>query len=477
MLQQQQRSFSAHDEPHAARPDPLASHTLPPVTRPAVIALLTPYSGRNLGDGAIQTAFIENLRRLRPDIRLLGITEDPARTEAIHGIPCFPLRGVPAAEQVSRASVKGTGVVASAAGQAFGPGRLRKMMASLPLARPAAALARRLVKAPGQIAQALREARYETRLLREVDLLLVAGGGQLDEEWGGAWVQPFVLWRWTRLARRQGVVTAVASVGMGVLDTWLSRALVKSALMRCAYRSFRDEGTRTLLAQFAPVAHDPVVCDVALSLPASPNGGALPHSAEVVGLVPMVFGHAEHWPTVDVPAYERYLSELRAVVAHLASRGRIVVLFTSNRVDRVAVEDLLRGLDDSLVSSGRVRRVDSDSLPALLEALEACHVVIATRLHAVILAQRLARPVIAISFDRKVDEQMKQAGMAEFCVDIRSFTGNELLALIGRLASQAGAVRRQLETYVANAQTELARQFAHLLDLAERNKERRRHSR
>src|SRR6185437_9395874 len=43
--------------------------------------------------------------------------------------------------------------------------------------------------------------------------LIVSGGGQLDEEWGGAWGHPFALFKWAMLARLAKVPLAFASVG------------------------------------------------------------------------------------------------------------------------------------------------------------------------------------------------------------------------------------------------------------------------
>ncbi|HEV7716477.1 MAG TPA: polysaccharide pyruvyl transferase family protein, partial [Steroidobacteraceae bacterium] len=277
--------------------------------KPLVIALLTPYSGRNLGDGAIQSAFIQNLQALRPEVELIGITENPARTEAIHGIRCFPLHALARAAAVQWGAPARIGGAPPSSAPPPRSSGLRAIVGAIPLARPAVAALRRLRRMLDF--RDVREAVREWRLLGRVDLLLVAGGGQLDEEWGGPWSQPFVLFRWSALARARGVTVAVASVGMGVLQTRLSRRFVKRTLARSHYRSFRDKGTRQLLARFTPSAGDPIVPDVALSLPL-PAGfmNALPAKAGSIGVVPIVFGHPRHWPTVDVPAYERYVREL-----------------------------------------------------------------------------------------------------------------------------------------------------------------------
>src|SRR6185295_7608476 len=56
-----------------------------------------------------------------------------------------------------------------------------------------------------------------------------AGGGQLDDVWGGFLGHPYVLRRWSRIARQVGASFYVASVGTGTLSA-ASRLVVKQAL-------------------------------------------------------------------------------------------------------------------------------------------------------------------------------------------------------------------------------------------------------
>src|ERR1700683_4407939 len=55
------------------------------------IALVTPYSGGNLGDAAIQDSMISNLRRRIPGAQFLGITLNGDNFLTKHGDGAFPL--------------------------------------------------------------------------------------------------------------------------------------------------------------------------------------------------------------------------------------------------------------------------------------------------------------------------------------------------------------------------------------------------
>jgi polysaccharide pyruvyl transferase WcaK-like protein len=54
---------------------------------PPRVFLLTPYTGGNLGDRAIQLTLIENLRKRCPNADFIGLTLNPRATAAIHSIP------------------------------------------------------------------------------------------------------------------------------------------------------------------------------------------------------------------------------------------------------------------------------------------------------------------------------------------------------------------------------------------------------
>ncbi len=58
------------------------------------IALLTPYSGGNLGDAAIQDAMVANLRARMSDIKISGISLNCDNFTERHGPEAFPLCGL-----------------------------------------------------------------------------------------------------------------------------------------------------------------------------------------------------------------------------------------------------------------------------------------------------------------------------------------------------------------------------------------------
>ena len=183
------------------------------------IGLLGMYASANLGDTAIQTVVISVLRSLRPDVEFVGLSHDPVDVVRTHGIAAFPASGEgvlvsPTDDVDSRRQAKG---VAGSSAQGW---RVLKQVVAL---------------------------RNIDRQVRELDMLLVSGGGQIDDFWGGAWQQPFRLFAWCFLARFHGKPVAAFSIGVDELRGRLSAWLSTRALQFAAHRTFRDSGSLEIL--------------------------------------------------------------------------------------------------------------------------------------------------------------------------------------------------------------------------------------
>ena len=293
------------------------------------VALLTPYDGGNLGDAAIQEALISNFRRFHSPLQISGITLDPERTAALHGIPCYLLaiNSRPHYKVKTRSATESTDDAKTNLPDETGSevdffSRLRRRARLSAFLKPIRALFR--------LAKECRHVLQSYLLLREVDLLVVAGGGQLDEEWGGIWGHPYALMKWSVLARLAGAKTVFLSVGSCRIESRVSRKFVQMALSFALYRSYRDQGSREIALGISPAADGPVVPDLAFSLPSTRNE---PLSETIrkplhVGVSPIAFSRPGLWPTERAAAYERYMTELGAFVTWLLSRGASVTLFS-----------------------------------------------------------------------------------------------------------------------------------------------------
>jgi len=437
-----------------------------PGIAPPVFVLVSPCGYGNLGDAAIQDAVIANIRRRCPDATIRGITLNPADTVQRHGIPTFPISGTcnsgycnasssgqSAPENKGRSGARASVRSRVARVLAWGPKRIARLL--LPRGWPW------LIKNESiHIARAFD-------YLRDVNFLIFSGGGQLDDEWGGAWRHPYALLKWAILARLRGARPIFLSVGFGTLDSRLSRLFTRVALSLAAYRSYRDAGSRDLMRGAGFCRNDPVYPDLAYSYPLerlrfrddrrSPTG--------VIGLCPFSYCDPRVWPRKDAATYAAYLQNLFSIVRSLIAKGWRVTLFASGGFDRMAIADLWELLTRELSpdTMRSVDRPDVRSVDGFLEQGSRVDIVVASRLHGVILAQLAGTPVIALSFDRKVDVQMEAVGQGVFRLAIDEFKLGDFVSCLDRLLANREVIRSQIRASFSESRAQLEVQYDAIL--------------
>jgi polysaccharide pyruvyl transferase WcaK-like protein len=418
------------------------------VKRAPRIGVLYPSGAGNLGDEAILQATFEALRTQFPDAVVTAFTLHPEKTAANHGVQAEPLTGIHR--------------------RLFGAPRPD---GPLPV-RAAWALARRtrgvplLGKAIGWASESIAAMVFETisirrawAWVRNADLILASGGGQLDAVWGGPWGQPYALARWSWMAQRAGVPFAFLSVGYGGAPNRLSRLLLRYAVSRAAYCSVRDEGSRSLTRQLGVSAELPVVPDLAFALrPGSPLRPRRP--AYDVGISPMVYLRPGSWPKENLTEYQRYVALWAELVRRRVGQGDRVHLFVTDPADMDAVNDVMALLDDTTRVGCSV--ADAKTPDALLDFFRRLDVVISSRLHGVLLAIVAARPVLALSHERKVRAVMNDAGVASYCTDLGTASIEQISERLTDLTDQLDPCGRRLRAYGTLARSAVRQQEAEL---------------
>jgi len=464
-------------EPNIVEVDPAVSTPQPR------IALLTPYNGGNLGDAAIQDSMISNLRRQMPGAQFLGITLNCDNFLRQHGAMAFPLLASMMPHEV-KSGVGSSSRTLNSDGSFVRVGNARIQDGTSPIRRairsmPGLVALFRRVRA--WIAPIRREFVHWLegyRALRTQDLLLLSGGGQLDEEYGGAWRLPFAYCKWTLLAMLAGVPCAMASVGAGSIKLPASRRFISIALRICRYRSFREERSRAIVAGFFPRAkNDPIVPDLAFSLPDSelpPAAGAIRRLARgrpVVVLSPISYAKPGSWPTPDRALYDRYVRQMAQVISRLSRQGYFMVVACSSLGDdETVVPDLMSCIDGDLKDNleGQVYFPTIGTWRDFVATLRDSDALIASRLHGTILGFVTRTPVVAISFDPKVDWVMEDLNQTESLLHFRDFNAEDVLRALERINSRRDTVVSQITSYRQEvfSTSGSTRQYAFLAGLA-----------
>ncbi len=421
------------------------------------IALLTPYSGHNLGDAAIQDGIIGNLRLRFPGAQISGVTLNSDNFLERHGTGAFPLCG-PSRPFYGMCR----GKITDQPGWSFAPPthdrasilkELRRALKRVPVLW---SCLRRIRALAGLVGGELRHCVRGYRFLRTQDLLIVSGGGQLDEEWGGPWGHPFALFKWAVLARIARVPYAVASVGACKVSSTTCRVFLSAALRMARYRSYRDKNSREIAAGLLRRATaDAIVPDMAFSLPSSElpppaRIRSLAQDRRIIAISPIAYAKPGIWVYEDAALYDRYLEEMARVMRQLLQRDYFLVIVWSGvgDDDRIVPEILERLDRDSKQKAARqmhipVIRCWKDLVASLQEA----DFLIASRLHSTILGFITQKPTIAISFDPKVDWVMQDLGQTDYLLHIRDFTAADVIEALDRITPRKDVVVKQIASY------------------------------
>lgn len=407
------------------------------------MGLLSPYSGGNVGNTTILSALIANIRKRIAGVEIVGLTLDPAETRRRLGIEAFPLAGLsrPYYTLVQRETPK------AVPGPSAKGLKIKAWLKRVPFCHRVWRVVR---VCRDEVVHGVRAARF----VRSLDRVIVAGGGALDESWGGPWGHPWTLFKWSLISRACGVPLLFVSVGKSFLEHPLSRFFVGVALRVARYRSFRDQYSKREVDGLADTSDDPVYPDLAFSFPKGPQERAGEHGSTngplVVGLSPIAYCDPRVWPKKDVRQYAAYVRQMADMVKWLIGQGHQVFFFTTDSPDTTTVEEIMDLVGSPPVDGGGLKVLpgsEQQSSESLLQGICGSDLIIASRLHGVILSHLSNTPVLALSFDPKVDAHMQEIGQREYCLPIEHLQFEKLIERFSALR----AAREQERTHLVSA--------------------------
>lgn len=382
---------------------------------PLTFGVFGHYGNENMGDEAIVAAVIEEIRSRYPDARILGFSIVPEDTQRRHNIESFPIRRLPGAVAISHPRGAEN---SSSASPAVSIG-IRQRIKRLPIVYPLAKALLETVRTVRTVFAEIGFLRKSFGVIKQVDLLLVSGSGQLTDM-SGTWGFPYTLYKWSLLASWSGCRLAYIGVGAGPLARPLSRWFVKQALRRAGYRSYRDESSHQLVNTLGIGATDPVCPDLAFGK-STPKPATAARDKLIVGINPMAYHDPRYWPQASAAIQKEYLGKLSRIISWIAAQGHAVVLFpTQLRADVLVIKELMSDLNESCppVERARITSVAIDGLESQLATMATFDLIIATRFHGVLMSYLVGKPTIGISYHPKIHDLMAYMGHPECALPI-----------------------------------------------------------
>ena len=398
------------------------------------------YGNRNLGDESIIEAMIANLRSHIPGCDIVCLSIDPDDSRRRHAVDAFPIRYRHDYFHPPQNTAPEPGQQDSGNPPPPTPGAttgIKSRIKAVPVLGPALKGLAGGVDTLQKVRREILFLKAAKRYLADIDLLLVTGSNQFLDNFGGAWGFPYTLLKWTLLARATGTRVAFASIGAGPLTRPLSFRMLRMALNRADFVSFRDEGSRQLIKDRVGI-DGPVFPDIAHSLRYQPSPGDPPSgdSALTIAVNPMPVYDRRYWHQPDDERYSDYLRKLAELCKTIVQDGHRLLLFSTQQRDEDVIDDILeilareQGNEDS---RNRTAIARSTEVAELMATLNQADIVVATRFHATVLPLQLGKPVLGICYYRKAAELLDDVGLGEFHVSIDSFDAPTLTGKLREL--------------------------------------------
>lgn len=423
------------------------------------IGILDHMGHGNLGDAATQDAVIDNLRCRCPEARILGFSQNPHDTYERHGIPSYAIRkdckNPPASSCGTSEPEKGP------------PGfleRIKNITRRYPYFHKVLSKFSDLTVRRSFI-QELLFLFESLRVVRSLDLLIISGGGQLNEEWGGPWLFPYTLFKWVLLARLSGVTAIFLNVGAHTITHPVSKFFIRRALSLANYRSFRDERTQRLVREIGFCGMSSVFPDSAYSLNMSrlhpPSTTRI--GKPIVGLAPMPYGDPRVYPIKDREFYIFLINHLAQFAIWLIRNNYNVMLFGSDiHHDALAIADLRERIASEIPAEQLAQSIiqpEISTTEELLRQMSLTEYVVTCRFHGVIFSHLLMKPVLAIAHHPKVSILMDDLGLSAHCLEIDQVASGRLIEKFQLVVRNRNKIKSGLAEKLESYKKDLAKQY------------------
>jgi polysaccharide pyruvyl transferase WcaK-like protein len=403
------------------------------------IGLLDHMGGGNLGDDATQTAVMRNIKKRWPESAIFGFSMNPSDTQTRHGIPSYPIRR----QTWDWSPRTGNSTTTFKKKVKAAVSKYRFLFLLLKAIKNVA------IRIPRPLFQEVSFLVKSFRIIRSFDLLIISGGGQLLDSWGGPWKFPYTVLKWVLLAKLSKVSCYFLNVGAGPLRHPLSRFFVKYALFLGDYASFRDEKSRTLVQEigFRGRSHVVADCVYGLDIPRLNPACIGRRTDPLVGISPMAYYDPRIYWEKDQGVYECFIRTLALFGSWLSRNHHRLRLFTTDIwFDTQTIEELRTALmnDPQITDLHSIMQEPIKATEDLFSQMSSMDYVVTCRFHGVVFAHLMNIPVLALSHHPKVATLMNDLGLSEYCLDIRTLDLGLLINTFIRLADQKDHVKARM---------------------------------
>jgi polysaccharide pyruvyl transferase CsaB len=369
------------------------------------------YGAGNLGDEAILTCMLDDLRAIDGDLKFVVTSWDPEATQAQYGVQAVHWKNI--------------------------------------------------------------DALFE--IVPQVDLVILGGGGLFHDYWGldpstylraSAW-DITAYGSLPLLARLNNVPAMIYAVGLGPFKTSTALQHTRYAFENCQAVTLRDQASLALLEKSGyftnreakPIPQ--VLADPVFSLTASleEDRRAAEYLAALSpgGVGKLAAVSLRYW---DLSAgcdgwLEKIANGVSGFLQTETDLELLLIPFQSNPEnaytdDTAVIDGFTRLLDTTVLE--RVHVVREPITPGFAQALfKRCVLVLGMRLHSLILGINAGTPIVGLSYDPKVTSLMQAAGLEEYCPASLDLDPVELTNLLIKAIQDSDSIRQKCRIFRENS--------------------------
>ena len=250
-------------------------------------------------------------------------------------------------------------------------------------------------------------------LIRELDFLIVGGGGILMDFYNR---EAQLYGSYGMMAKWSKVPYIVYGCGAGPLTSTIGKWFIRKLCTDAESVSVRDPASKKLLKKVGVKKDISIIGDPSFALTSDEKVWA-EDSIKYIGVTVVPYYSLSYWPEANDIKYENYVQSMADNLDLLtAERDVFVTLFSTKFPHDV---DVTVDVFNKMTNKKNVKVVKDHLSPEELIAISSEQdIVIGTRLHSLYLAANAQTPIIGISYHHKVSDFMKMVDISDRCIRI-----------------------------------------------------------
>jgi polysaccharide pyruvyl transferase WcaK-like protein len=298
--------------------------------------------------------------------------------------------------------------------------------------------------------------------VRKHDAVIVPGAGPLEATLPqNAWGFPFQLLVLSASGKLLGTKVAFVSVGAEIIKYKTTRWLSDATARLAYYRSYRDQNSwESMRDRGHDVARDRIFPDLVFGVPEPPYEAGDP---KVVGLGVMNYFGGNNDKDRGEEIHADYIAKMTEFATWLVDNGYELRVFGGDAkydwdIARLIIANVRTerpGLPEQALATKEL-----GSYAELMEYMNGCGTIVATRYHNVMCSLKLCKPTIALGYSRKFVALIGDMGLGDFNMYADRIEVDKLTEMFRQLDKRRDELTSRMKERTAANHRALAEQFA-----------------